>query len=76
MSEIFKIGERIKCINAGNYTPTANQNIIVGNTYIVEDCEYGFVRITGEHIEGRYLCYRFVSLREIRKQKLEKLKSL
>lgn len=77
---MFKVGERVKCVNAGNFSFNPRSNIINGNTYIVIVCSQGtkseFITIYGEHHEEKYLALRFVSLRDIRKEKLEKLNSL
>lgn len=73
---MFKIGEKLICIN--NISST--KNIIVGNIYIAKKCtkrrDKEFVTIIGEEYEEDYFCYRFKSVTEIRKDKLEKLKNV
>jgi len=84
-----KVGDIIICINNGelNNSAVANStNLTLGKSYTIINCDYmthvndsetNTVRIVNDLGNAfGYYAVRFENLKELRKQKLEKLKSL
>jgi hypothetical protein len=74
MNNKFRIGETVVCVN--NFLENSILDIKIGKKYIVsdtriEDNEF-FIKIKKEN-DIYYFAYRFVSLNEYRKNKLNKI---
>lgn len=78
--QTFKKGDRLICINDEN----SSNMLVKGQTYIVQE----FIHHSGSNftVERKYVLlegvdlqsytYRFINIKELRKQKLEKLKNV
>jgi hypothetical protein len=71
---MFKIGEKVVCINSIEST---KPNIKNGSTYTVKYYVYRkpsfFITINGEYREEQFFASRFISIKEERRKKLNKL---
>lgn len=75
---MFKIGEKIICVDSGSMSVEKKWNIKNGNIYTVKKYfrknQSTFVTIDGELSEEEFFAWRFESIKEQRKLKLKKLK--
>jgi hypothetical protein len=69
---MFKIGEKVVCINSGESPFENRPNMINGKIYVVRKY-FDLVSVYGEKKEQDYFAWRFQSLKDQRKEKIQKL---
>ena len=69
---MFKTGDRVVCVDASNTRRVKNQ-IKIHSTYIVDIYDEFFDCVYLNDMTGLYTSERFITLKEYRKQKLQKL---
>jgi hypothetical protein len=75
----FSVGSRIVCIDTDGVHRFAENYLILNKVYVIEDLlsstgDNNYVKIEG--VVGRFFsCRRFISLKEYRRRKLERIKN-
>ena len=69
---MFKIGDKVVCIDVGKIQSDLNYNVIYTVEYIIKFSKVHKIKITNDS-NNFYKIKRFISLKQYRKQKLYKL---